>query len=162
MLFKPKTIFIILFLLIILGCKQNNEQKIISYIENSQDSNFDAEYTLIDNSDYLKEINIDDLIYTIKNKGNAIIFIGRTKCHLCQKALPKVQTAAKQYEQTIYYLDFAKLKQDDYFYLIDLLSPYINTFKDNEKIISLPFVFQIKEGGIVQTMQSYHKNYDYE
>ena len=151
------------------GCKakeKEQEATVTSYIEGATEADMSG-YNTINSNDCFMEITVDQLLNAISQKDtNAIVYIGYTQCENCQSAIVAIQDAARDLNQTVYYLDTAKSIQSDVDYdrLFDALKPILVSMdKDNPDDIGLytPHVFKIENGELVQGHVGYTEGYDY-
>ena len=96
------------------------------------------------------EITLHESIRMFSEKGTGIVFYGFPGCAFCQRAVPEMNTVAKEMGVSIYYIDVSNIaadadhEEDDY----DVLSTYISSvFVDGS--FQVPEVIAVKDGEIV-------------
>jgi len=92
--------------------------------------------------DYI-EIDINDYLSIVKEKGYQFIFIGSSSCGYCTNFKPEIKAALQEYNANIYYLDVSKLSNvelqqlyssDKYFTENEWGTPLNLLFKDGKRI----------------------------
>ncbi|MEF9967135.1 MAG: transporter accessory protein [Longicatena sp.] len=163
-----KKIIPLCIILLLFGCsakpaKQNEKKNACDDGENSScaivksaDMSAYEGFTSKDNQFVVS--TMDDVLKTLKDKGNAFVYLGYPKCPWCIDALPIVNEEAKkagvhiQYVETrdsdkkLLYTDEQKKT------LIPYVEPYLNKddkAEDGSYKLFVPFFFVIKEGKVV-------------
>ena len=62
---------------------------------------------------YLKELKYDEVIEKINNKESFVLLLSQTTCSHCMDFKPKLESVAKEYKLTVYYLETNLLTEDD-------------------------------------------------
>lgn len=60
----------------------------------------------------LIELNVDDVIYKVKNKEDFVLCISQTTCSHCASYKPKLEKISKEYDLEIFYIDIDKYNDD--------------------------------------------------
>lgn len=59
------------------------------------------------------EVNLDEYLSIIEDKGKSLMFVGSSECSYCDMFKESVNAALKDYDFDIYYLDVLKLAEGD-------------------------------------------------
>jgi predicted bacteriocin transport accessory protein len=105
----------------------------------------------IDSKASLKYLDSSEIIDFVKN-STGILYIGYPTCPWCRNIIPVLLNVGINNNETIYYVNSKKLKQDDidvYNELINLLGDYLRVDSQGNKVLYVPDVYFIKDGKIV-------------
>lgn len=108
-------------------------------------------YTFLqDSSPAFVEITLKESLRMFSEGGTGILYYGKTNCTWCLRAVPELNTAAKKYGVTVYYVDVAKeVTDEDYNALLDDISDIFITDTTGQKSFLVPEVIAVKDGKIV-------------
>lgn len=108
-------------------------------------------YTLLqDSSPAFAEISLKESIRMFSEGGTGILYYGKADCGWCTRAVPELNTVAKECGVTVYYVDVAKeVTDEDYNTLIDDISEIFITDTTGQKSFLVPEVIAVKNGKIV-------------
>lgn len=102
-----------------LNTDSQNNNKDIFVDEDSIDNNLDSNDNNIDDSsinnesNYFKDLNINDFISLVDNKDDFILVISQTWCSHCTNYKPKVEKVANSNKVVVYYIEYNMLSEND-------------------------------------------------
>ena len=151
-----KILTLLLILLVIGGCSNNEEPK----DENAIDYTYDiisrdvdmSEYDGVNSTDHVfKAITVDQLFNCIDSKSSGVFYLGRTNCGCCQTCVSYLNNAAQELDVTIYYMDvYDELMPITDKETMDKLRTYMSdiliTNEEGEKELQTPTVFTVING----------------
>lgn len=97
----------------------------------------------------LMEIELEDYLEIIKEKGTNFMFIGSATCGHCTNFKPVVNSVAADSSVRFYYIDLTKLEQEDF----NTLYATNTYFSENEWGTPLNFLY--KDGKHIDTLSGY-------
>lgn len=108
-------------------------------------------YTFLqDSSPAFQEITLKESLRMFSEGGTGILYYGKADCGWCTRAVPELNTVAKKYGVTVYYVDVAQEVTDaDYNALLDDISTIFITDTTGQKSFLVPEVIAVKNGKIV-------------
>lgn len=124
----------------------------VIYTHHKEDKNYKVVKTLM-NEDIIEdnyiEVSFDDYLNIIKEEGYQFIFIGSASCGYCTNFKPEIKLTLSEYNANIYYLDIAKLSQDQ-MQALYASDPY---YTENEWGTPLNLLF--KDGKRINVLNGY-------
>lgn len=77
-----------------------------------------------DESNYFKEVDINELVNLIDNKEDFILILSQTWCGHCTNYKPKVEEVANNHKIVVYFIEYNLLSEDDK----NILNGYIDFY----------------------------------
>ena len=143
------------------------------YVYNNDNMKFKLTYELANKYDYgnnrkikvnipinnrIKYLNSKSVVDLFKNK-TGIVYFGYSTCPWCRNAIPILIDAVISNDiDTLYYVDINETKLTKELY--EILDEYLRVDEDNKKVFSVPDVYVIKNGKVIDhhigTVDSYN------
>lgn len=166
-----KRIFVLIFTLVLVGCSLNNERtnKSIDDNDNSNQttmkiatSSDELDYQAnISDTNVFKEIDYEEIYSLINNNSSnftGLLYIGRSTCSYCQKAVEIYRSTAIQNRFIIYYLDTTKAKESDKFEKYEHFNFFVD--ENGEELTEVPTIYAYKEGKVIDHYTGVADDYD--
>lgn len=114
-------------------------------------------YELFQETDHVfLNSDVEDLIKQADEKKTFVVYFGFATCPWCNEAVPVLNRVAKQYNQSVYYVDTrkdpnAKKNSDikDYDLLVERFGEFLGTNAEGNPYLYVPLVFFIHEGRVI-------------
>ena len=147
-----KIMICLLVMTLLVGCTPKQTDKPLN---NYQMETIDVDMTIYHGMPFsghaYKGIKMQNFFDLIDNKGTALIFIGYKGCGACQISVPLINQAAKQTDNTIYYIDATSYSDEEYNKYIEITKDFLN--KDNgEPVLYTPSVMLVNDGEIIDNI----------
>ena len=138
---------ILLILLLLVGCSNKNDiDKFKEEYESLNDSNIEVN---IDSNYNIKYLSIDEVVTFLEN-DTGILFFGITNDGMTRSVIETLLEVAKENKLELYYYNPSNIEESESFAkMIGILNDYLQTNEDNQKVLSVPDVYFVKEGKII-------------
>ena len=102
---------------------KSDENKVDMNDVNNNNNNIENDH-INDESNYFKEVNVNELVNLIDNKEDFILVLSQTWCGHCTNYKPKVEKVANNYKIVVYFIEYNLLSEDDK----NILNGYIDFY----------------------------------
>ncbi len=113
------------------------------------------------------DMEVKDIKQAIDQKETVVVYFGFSSCPWCVEALPILNDVAKEYSQSIGYIDTRKdaswqsnLDITDYDVVVEYLGDYLEYDDNGIKHLYTPMLFFIKDGEVVASHQGTVEDHD--
>ena len=138
---------ILLILLLLVGCSNKNDiDKFKEEYESLNDSNIEVN---IDSNYNIKYLSIDEVVTFLENDTGILLF-GISNDGMTRSVVETLLEVAKENKLNLYYYNPSNIEENESFSkMIGILNDYLQTNEDNQKVLSVPDVYFVKEGKII-------------
>lgn len=138
---------ILLIILLLVGCSNKNDiDKFKEEYEALNDSNIEVN---IDGNYNIRYLNIDEVVSFLEN-DTGILFFGITNDGMTRSVVETLLKVAKENKLDLYYYNPSNIEESEILAkMIGILNDYLQTNEDNQKVLSVPDVYFVKEGKII-------------
>ncbi len=102
------------------------------------------------------DMTVKEMISKIDEKDTFIVYFGFSECPYCIQAMPILNSVAKEYDETIGYINTRKDSSwesntdiDDYDDVVEVFGDYLEYDDEGKKHLYTPHVFFMKDGNVV-------------
>ena len=138
---------ILLIILLLVGCSNKNDiNKFKDEYEALNDSNIEVN---IDTSYNIKYLNIDEVVTFLENDTGILLF-GITNDGMTRAIIEILLKVAKDNKLDLYYYNPSEIEESETFAkMIGILNDHLQTNEDDQKVLSVPDVYFVKDGKII-------------
>ncbi len=138
---------ILLILLLLVGCSNKNDiDKFKEEYESLNDSNIEVN---IDSNYNIKYLSIDEVVTFLENDTGILLF-GISNDGMTRSVVETLLEVAKENKLNLYYYNPSNIEENESFSkMIGILNDYLQTNEDNQKVLSVPDVYFVKDGKII-------------
>ena len=138
---------LLLIILLLVGCSNKNDiGKFKEEYEALNDSNIEVN---IDSNYNIKYLNIDEVVTFLEN-DTGILFFGITNDGMTRSVVETLLEVAEKNKLDLYYYNPSNIEESESFVkMIGILNDFLQTNEDDQKVLSVPDVYFVKEGKIV-------------
>ena len=141
---------LLLIILLLVGCSNKNND-INKFKEEYEYLNSENIEVNIDSKYNIKYLTINEVVNFLEN-DTGILFFGIANDGMSRSVVETVLEVSKENELELYYYSPSSLAENDtenFANMIGILNEYLQTNEDDQKILSVPDIYFVKDGKIV-------------